>query len=66
MDWAIGVPGADGEAAVAERHAIQCAKDVAQMRIVEPRAPVLELAEQLVLTHALRAHDAVQPGRHCA
>lgn len=47
---------------IAQRHATQYAEDVAQMRIVELRAPVLELAEQLVWTHALRAYDAVQLG----
>lgn len=47
---------------IAQRHATQFTEDLAQMRIVELKAPVLKLAEELVWTHALRAYDAVQLG----
>ena len=45
---------------VAERHAAQFDDDVAAMRVVELRPPVLNIASRLVWAHPLRAYDALQ------
>ena len=45
---------------LAERHARRLPADLAEMEILEPRAPVLELAVSLLERHALRAYDAIQ------
>lgn len=45
---------------LATRHAARVPADLAEMEVLEPRAPVLELAVSLLEHHPLRAYDAIQ------